>query len=166
MNIRPNPQSNIFFLYIDKEKSHIKRDAKKATQGIQYLYTHCQKGQKRKKIPSWPSKQPQLEPNQSIKLTIVRGQSTINNLASDQIERTKEYLSLWIDNTSSLMATLFLAFQTVQKMQRGATLHTFQRFLPTKEPCQLRRVSLTEEGSTHDTPNKEKSKSHKTLVVR
>ena len=52
MNIHPNPQSNIFFIYIDKEKSHRKRDAKKATQGIQYLYTHRQKGQKIKKYPT------------------------------------------------------------------------------------------------------------------
>ena len=55
MNIHPNPQSNIFFIYIDKEKSHRKRDAKKATQAIQYLYTHRQKGQKIKKYPAGPA---------------------------------------------------------------------------------------------------------------
>ena len=124
----------------------------------------AKKVKKEKKTPSWPNKQPQLKPNQSIKLTIVRGQSIINNLASDQIERTNEYLSLWTENTSSLKTSLFLVFQIVQKMQREATLHTLLRFLPTKEPCQLRRVSLTEEGSSQDTPNKVKSNSYRTLV--
>ena len=88
----------------------------------------------------------------------------MNNLASDWKERIKEYFSLCIDNISSLNANLFLTFQTVQKMWRGVALHTFLRFLPTKEPCQLRRVSLTEKGNTQDTPNKVNSKSHKTLV--
>ena len=37
------------------------------------------------------------------------------------------------------------------------------RFLPTNEPCQLRRVSLTRR-LLHDTPNKVNSRSHKTLV--
>ena len=88
----------------------------------------------------------------------------MNNLASDWKERIKEYFSLCIDNISSLNANLFLTFQTVQKMWRGVALHTFLRFLPTKEPCQLRSVSLTEKGNTQDTPNKVNSKSHKTLV--
>ena len=131
------------------------------TQGIQYLYTHLQKGLKEHR---WPKKQPYLEPNQSIKLAIVRGQSTMNNLVSYQKERIKEYFNLCIDNISSLNANLFLVFQTIQKMWRGAALHAFLCFLPTKEPCQLRRVSVTEEGNTQDTPNKVKSKSHKTLV--
>ena len=50
----------IFFFLIGKEKFHIKRDAKKTTQGIQNLYIHRQKGQKRKKEkkPNWPIKQP------------------------------------------------------------------------------------------------------------
>ena len=45
---------NLFFL-IGKDTIHIKRDAKKVTQGIQYLYTHLQKDQKE---PRWPRKQP------------------------------------------------------------------------------------------------------------
>ena len=68
----------------------------------------------------------------------------MNNLVSDQKERIKERFGRWIDNISSLNANLFLAFQTVQKMWRGAALHAFLRFLPTKKPFQLRRVSLTE----------------------
>ena len=88
----------------------------------------------------------------------------MNNLVSYQKERIKEYFNLCIDNISSLNANLFLVFQTIQKMWRGAALHAFLCFLPTKEPCQLRRVSVTEEGNTQDTPNKVNSKSHKTLV--
>ena len=89
----------------------------------------------------------------------------MNNFVSAQRERIKEKFNIWIDNISSLKAKQFLAFQTVQKMCRGAALHTFLRFLPTKEPCQLRRVSLTEEGNTQDTPNKVKRRSHKTFVL-
>ena len=89
----------------------------------------------------------------------------MNNLASAQKVRIKECFSLWIDNDSSLKANLFLAFQTVQKMWRGVALHAFLRFLPRKKPFQLRRVSLTEEGKTQDTPNKAKRRSHNALVL-
>ena len=58
MQIRLEAIFFFFFFLIGKEKSHIKRGAKKATQGIQYLYTHHQNGQKRKKTPIWPNKQP------------------------------------------------------------------------------------------------------------
>ena len=34
----------VIFFFIGKDTIHIKRDAKKATQGIQYLYAHLQKG--------------------------------------------------------------------------------------------------------------------------
>ena len=48
---------------------------------IRYLYTHCQTGQKstNKQAPSQVKKQPQLELNQSIKLTKVKGRSVIKN---------------------------------------------------------------------------------------
>lgn len=39
-------------------------------------------------------------------------------------------------------AIIFLAFQTVQKMHKGPTLQTFLGFLPTRESCQPRRISL------------------------
>ena len=89
----------------------------------------------------------------------------MNNLASAQKVRIKECFSLWIDNESFLKANLFLAFQTVQKMWRGAALYAFLRFLPTNKPFQLRRVSQTEKGNTQDTPNKVKSRSYNTLVL-
>ena len=88
----------------------------------------------------------------------------MNNLVSDQKVRIKECFNFWINNESSLKANLFLTFQTVQKMWRGAALHALC-FLPRKKPFQLRRVSLTEEGKTQDTPNKVKSRYHNTLLL-
>ena len=41
-----------------------------------------------------PTPQSYLDPNQLIKLAIVRGQSSMNNLVSDQKERIKECFSL------------------------------------------------------------------------
>ena len=61
-------------------------------------------------------------------------------------------------------AILFLAFRTVQKIRKGLTLQTFLCFLPIKDSFQLKRVSLTEEGNTHETPKREKNIFHKVLV--
>ena len=94
----------------------------------------------------------------------VEGPSFINILVSNQSKYTKEPFSLWMDSMLSLKAILFLAFQTVQKMHQGPTLQTFLRFLPTKDPFQLKRVSLTEEGNTHETPKRVKNISYKPLV--
>ena len=55
--LRPKPNNFIFmqkmkyiyiyiYIYIDKENDVLKRGAKKVTQGIHNLYTHCQKGPK------------------------------------------------------------------------------------------------------------------------
>ena len=50
-------------------------------------------------------------------------------------------------------------------MHKGPALQTFLHFLPTKDPSQLKRVSLTEEGNTHETPKiVKKNISHKALV--
>ena len=47
-----NLETFFFFFLIGKKRSNIKRGVKKAIQGIQNLYTHCQNGQKRRKTPS------------------------------------------------------------------------------------------------------------------
>ena len=107
---------------------------------------------------------PQREPTQSMKSINIKGPFSINNLVAYHNKYTKEPFSLWMDNTSSSKAILFLTFQTVQKKHKGPTLQTFLRFLPTKNPFQLKRVSLTEEGNTHKTPKREKNTSHKALV--
>ena len=73
----------------------------------------------------------------------------MNSFASDQSEHKKEYFNLCIDISSSLKANRFLAFQTVQKICRGAAFHTFLCFFPTEEVCQLSKVSLTEHGFVH-----------------
>ena len=82
----------------------------------------------------------------------IEGPSFINILVSDHNKYTKEPFSLWMDSTSSSKAILFLAFQIVQKMHKGPTLQTFLCFLPTKDPFQLIRISLTKEENTHETP--------------
>ena len=87
----------------------------------------------------------------------VNGPSFVNKLASDQSELRKEVFSLWIKNTSSSKAILFLVFQTVQKMQRGPTFQTVLRFFPTKKPFQPNRVSLINNRNTHDTPKRVKA---------
>ena len=68
----------------------IKKCAKVATQSIQ-TYTPAIKGQKTK---SKPIATAYLDPNQSIKLAIVRGQSSMNNLASTHKVRIKECFNL------------------------------------------------------------------------
>ena len=94
----------------------------------------------------------------------VNGPSFVNKLASDQSELRKEVFSLWIKNTSSSKAILFLVFQTVQKMQRGPTFQTVLRFFPTKKPFQPNRVSLINNRNTQDTSKRVKSISHNALV--
>ena len=134
-------------------------------QGIQTYTPTIKKAKDKERDPSTQKAQkPYNDPNQSIKFTKVWGHSTINSFASDQREHKKEYFNFCIDILSSLKANRFLAFHTIQKIWRGAALLTFLCFLPTEEICQLSRVSLTEHGNTQDTPNKEKSNSHKTLI--
>ena len=95
-----------------------------------------------------------IEPNQSIKLTIVRGQSTINNLASDQKEKNKRvFQSLDWQHIILECQSISRLSNRPKNVKRSNSPHLLV-FLPTKEPCQLRRISLTEEGNTQDTPNK------------
>ena len=58
----------------------------------------------------------------------------------------------------------FLSFHTTQKRYKGASFQAFLRLLPTKDPNQPRRVSLTEQGRTQVTPKRANNNSHKTLV--
>ena len=53
---------------------------------------------------------------------------------------------------------LFFSFQTVQKRHKGAARHAYFLFLPTKKPRHPNKASVTEEGSTHDTPQRENNK--------
>ena len=94
----------------------------------------------------------------------VDGPSFINKLVSDQSELRKEVFSLWMDNTSSSKAILFLIFQTVQKMQRGPAVETVLHFFPTKKQFQPNKVSLIEDRNTQDTTKRVKNISHNALV--
>ena len=61
-----------------------------------------------------------------------------------------------MDNTPSSKAIEFLAFQITQNKHNGPISHTTFLFLPTKEPLQPIRVSLTNCKKTQETPKKER----------
>ena len=69
-----------------------------------------------------------------------------------------------MDSTYSSKVTLFPTFQTDQNKHKRFASQTVLRFLPTKDPFHPKRVSLTEEGNTQDTPNKVKNNFHTSLV--
>ena len=70
-----------------------------------------------------------------------------------------------MDNTPSSKAIEFLAFQITQNKYNGPKSHATFLCLPTKEPLQPMRVFLTESGKTQETPKKERSKVHISLVL-
>ena len=70
-----------------------------------------------------------------------------------------------MDNTPSSKAIEFLAFQITQNKHNGLISHTTFLFLHTKEPLQPTRVSLTDCGKTQETPKKERSNVHTSLVL-
>ena len=85
----------MFFFYIDKGAKILKKRYTGGAQGIQDPYTHHQKDSNRERSTKQKGLQhPQQDPNQSMKLTKVRGQSSINNLASNQRKQTKAFFSL------------------------------------------------------------------------
>ena len=108
---------------------------------------------------------PQQEPNQSKKINKERGPSTMEELAQDKRLQMNEFFNLWIDRTSFSKTILFLSFQTIQNKQRGAARQTLLRFLSFKGASQPKSVSLTENGRTQLTPNKENNRSHKTFAL-
>ena len=118
------------------------------------------KGNNNKKIAPTQTKS-----NQSTKSTMEEGLETKYTLAQAQRLQQKESLSPWTGCPSFSKATLFLSFQTIQKRHRGAPLHTFFLFLPTKEPCHPNHVSLTKKVSTHNTLKRENNKCQRILVI-
>ena len=107
---------------------------------------------------------PHLEPNQSKKSIKDKGSASIYNFIQDHRLHTKEYFNLCIENSSLSITILFLSFHTAQKRHKGANFQAFLCFLPTKDPNQPRRVSLTEQGRTQVTLKRANNNSHKTLV--
>ena len=116
-----------YYFYINKrDKIVLKRVAKTVTHSVQSGNTSF--------LPSWKKQlsnteeqekpHPQQEPTQSMKPTKVEGPSFMNNFISLQRKKTKELVSLWMDNASSSNAILFLAFQIVQKLHMGLALQT------------------------------------------
>ena len=124
-----------------------------------------QESPKNKKQKRQALTDPQQEPNQSTKLIKDKGPTTIQDLAQDKRLQAKEFFNLCINKTSLSKTILFLSFQTVQNKQRGAARQTFLCFLSLKEANQSKRVDLTVNGRTQLTPNKENTKSHRTLAL-
>ena len=111
-----------YYFYINKrDKIVLKRTAKTATQSVQSRNTTP--SPPLSPLPNWNKQlsnteeqekpHPQQEPTQSMKPTKVEGPSFMNNFISLQRKKTKELVSLWMDNASSSNAILFLTFQTV-----------------------------------------------------
>lgn len=59
----------------------------------------------------------------------------------------------------------FSLFTKSRKIHDEAAFEAFLCFLPTKDPCQLNRFSLTDKGRTQVTLNKVKSKYHSSLAI-
>ena len=70
-----------------------------------------------------------------------------------------------MDSTPSSKAIEFLAFQITQNKHNGPICHATFLFLPTKESLRPMRVSFTECGKTQETPKKERSNVHTSLVL-
>ena len=134
------------------KEQYIKR---KEAQGSTPKYT-CNI-QKRAKRNPW------LWPNQSTKSTTEGGPKLKNPLVYAHRLQRKNNLHPWIE-CSSFSNVLFLSFQTIPKRHKGAENHTFFLSFPTQGWSQPNNISLTEEGSTHETPKREKSKLHKLLA--
>ena len=83
------------------------------------------KGEESKSITS-----PYLEPNQSMKLTRDIGHIFTNTLDQNHKLYTKEYFSLWTDNSPFPNAYKFFSFHTNQKMHKGATCQAFLQTSP------------------------------------
>ena len=80
----------------------------------------------------------------------------MNTLVHDQRLQRKLYFSLRLDCFSFSNELLFLSLQIIQKMHKGVAHHAFFGFLLTKRSCHPKKVSLTEEESTHGKLKKEK----------
>ena len=100
-------------------------------------------------------------PNQSTKSTTEVRPETKNPLVHAHRLQSKTDLHPWIECSTFSRALLFLSFQTIQKRHKRAESHTFFLSFPTQGPNHPNNTSPIEEGSTHETPKREKSKLHK-----
>lgn len=73
---------------------------------------------------------------------------------------TKKDFNLYIDKTSSLNIMLFLTFQTIQKMNKGPTLHTFLLSLARKKLLHPKRGCPALRGTLPRKLQKKKRKEH------
>lgn len=75
----------------------------------------------------------------------------------------KDLIILCIEKASFSKITLFLSRHTIRKRHKGAAFH-FLRFLPTKGPCQKRRVWQIKRGETQPNPKISKISSQSNLT--
>lgn len=95
-----------------------------------------------------------------------KGHRTIHKEHLGSTKRdVQEYFNICIDKTLSLDIMSFLPFQIVQKMHKDLVFQILCWSLWRKEPHQPKRDSLTEEGITQKTSNKENSKSLNTTLI-
>ena len=80
----------------------------------------------------------------------------------------KRDLIAWSNHSTSLKALPFLSFHKVHIKHKGAALHAFSLFLPTKESCHPSKFLLTEECKTHCTLKREKNQNsqHSSLATK
>ena len=141
----------------------MKREAPKSAQSTHTGYTKGANTANQKKEGLTKNNAPQQAPNQSTKST-TEEPNAAHNLDHTQRLQSKTSLIPWSDSSLLSNTLLFLSFQTVQNKHKRAARETFFLFLPKKDPCQLESNSLTEEGSTRDTPNRANKRCQDTMV--
>ena len=151
-----------FFFLIGKDNS---LRAKRLEKG----YTRSIARNKEAKNKKINKSDPYLVASQSTKSIKERVCSSIYTLTQFTKVYKKMNLISWSFLSISSKALLFLSFQVlsfqmVHIRKRGAALQAFSLFLPTKDPCHLRRFLFTEECITHCTPKREKIRSHNILT--
>lgn len=93
------------------------------------------------------------------------GLSLIPSSSTPKNRHKNERFNVWSICSTSSKDLLFLSFQIIHKMHKGATLHAFFLLFPKKDPCKLERAPLIEACITHSTPNKEKTNCNEILVL-
>ena len=91
-----------------------------------------------------------------MKLTKDIGVMSTTTLDQDHKLHTKEFFNLSIDNSPFSNVNKFFSFYVVQNIHKGIVCQVFLQVLPTKDSYHPRRVSLTKQERTQDTPKREK----------
>ena len=148
-HVRPNHH---FFFLMGKKKY-----IKKAPQSTQEVYKGCLRMPKKRKRGT-KNNTPSNRIQQIHKIN--NGRRTENYIhLSPSPNITKERKFKPLDRTPLIIKSPPISFLPSSPKKTRATRHIFFfLFLPTKEPYHPNEVTLTEKGSTHDTPKRENNK--------